>query len=84
MCRTVLDDEDLSRHFLSGQNPFSLRRVTSLPPNFEVTDDVVADFLHRGLTLAEEIKVGIYVLPTRVCHYFTLKFFTLCLNLIQL
>ena len=59
MCRTVLDDEDFSRYFLSGQNPFSLRRMTSLPPNFEVTDDMVADFLHRGVTLAEEIKVRI-------------------------
>ena len=57
MCRTVLEDEDFSRHFLSGQNPFILRRVTSLPPNFHVTDHMVIDFLNRGISLESEIKV---------------------------
>ena len=58
MCRVVLEDDEFSRHFLSGQNPFILRRVTSLPPNFHVTDHMVLDYLHRGISLEGEIKVN--------------------------
>ena len=45
--------------FLNGCNPCVIERCDELPINFPVSDEMVAKFLDRGMTLAEEIKVSI-------------------------
>ena len=43
--------------FLNGCNPCVIERCYELPINFPVTNEMVQNFLDRGRTLEEEIKV---------------------------
>lgn len=50
-------DLEFGRQFLNGVHPTRLRRLTALPGNLPLTEDMVKVFLDRGLTLEEEIQV---------------------------
>lgn len=50
--------------FLNGCNPVVISRCTKLPDKFPVTNDLVSVSLERGLTLEQEIEVGV------VCCFF--------------
>ena len=52
-------DVEFGRQMLNGVNPVVIRRCTTLPSNFKVTDDIVKPFLTRGITLNEEMEVSI-------------------------
>lgn len=45
--------------FLNGCNPVVISRCTKLPDKFPVTNDLVSVSLERGLTLEQEIEVGL-------------------------
>lgn len=47
--------------FLNGCNPVLISRCTKLPDNFPVTNDLVSVSLERGLTLEQEIEVGLFL-----------------------
>ena len=52
-------DEEFGRQILNGMNPSMIIRVKdNLPENFPVTNDMVGEFLTRGLTLEEEVMQG--------------------------
>jgi hypothetical protein len=42
---------------LNGVNPVIIEKCTAIPSNFPVTNDMVKEFLNRGLTLEQEIEV---------------------------
>uniref|UniRef100_A0A8C6TF17 Lipoxygenase domain-containing protein n=1 Tax=Neogobius melanostomus TaxID=47308 RepID=A0A8C6TF17_9GOBI len=50
------EDAFFGYQFLNGVNPMLIRRCTSLPCNFPVTDEMV--FLHGGASLVNEMKKG--------------------------
>ncbi|XP_072241092.1 polyunsaturated fatty acid lipoxygenase ALOX15B-like [Leuresthes tenuis] len=50
------EDAFFGYQFLNGTNPMLIRRCTTLPSNFPVTDCMV--FLHGGCSLAGEMKKG--------------------------
>ena len=52
-----MSDVEFGRQILNGVNPVVIRRCESLPAKFPVTNDMVQSSLHRGLTLAQEMKV---------------------------
>lgn len=54
-----MEDRMFGYQFLNGCNPCVIERCDELPINFPVSDEMVAKFLDRGMTLAEEIKVSI-------------------------
>ncbi len=58
MCRTVQDDLDFGRCFLTGSNPMILKRCERIPDNFPVRDDQVRSLLDRGKSLQEEAAVS--------------------------
>lgn len=53
-----MDDKEFGFQFLNGCNPCVIERCNKLPNNFPVTEEMVKNFLDRGMTLMEEIKVG--------------------------
>jgi len=53
-----MDDAVYGMQFLNGTNPMMIERCTRLPDNFPVTHQLVENFLDRGRTLEEEIKVN--------------------------
>ena len=52
-------DVEFGRQMLNGVNPVVIEKCTTLPPNFPVTNDLVAAFLTRGRTLEQEMKVHV-------------------------
>ena len=50
-------DVEFGRQILNGVNPVMIRKISSLPDNFPVTNEMVQGFL-RGDTLEEEMKVS--------------------------
>lgn len=54
-------DVEFGRQILNGVNPVVIRKCTTLPSNFPVTNDMVKGLLNRGLTLQQEIKVCITI-----------------------
>ena len=52
-----MEDRIFGQQFLSGCNPCVIERCKELPSHFPVTDEMVKNFLDRGMTLIEEIKV---------------------------
>lgn len=52
-------DVEFGRQMLNGVNPVVIEKCTQLPPNFPVTNDMVKGLLNRGITLEEEMKVGL-------------------------
>ena len=52
------EDRVFGMQFLNGVNPMMIQRCEKLPTGFPVTQDLVAGFLDRGLTLEEEMKVS--------------------------
>ncbi|KAM4591360.1 polyunsaturated fatty acid lipoxygenase ALOX15B-like [Odontesthes bonariensis] len=50
------EDAFFGSQFLNGVNPMMIRRCTTLPSNFPVTDCMV--FLHGQMSLADEMKKG--------------------------
>ncbi|XP_072241090.1 arachidonate 12-lipoxygenase, 12R-type-like [Leuresthes tenuis] len=50
------EDTFFGYQFLNGLNPILIRRCTTLPSNFPVTDCMV--FLHGGSSLTDEMKKG--------------------------
>lgn len=53
-----MEDRIFGYQFLNGCNPCVIERCDELPSNFPVTDAMVKNCLDRGMTLAEEMKVG--------------------------
>ena len=51
------DDVWYGRQFLNGCNPETIKRCTSLPKKFPVTDEIVGNLLDRGTTLEDAMKV---------------------------
>lgn len=56
--RWVLDAE-FGRQMLNGVNPVVIEKCSSLPDYFPVTTEMVKGYLTRGLTLEEEMEVGL-------------------------
>ena len=54
-----VSDQDFGRQILNAINPVVIRRCTTLPDYFPVTNEMVANSLVRCLTLEEEMKVSI-------------------------
>ena len=55
-------DEEFGRQMLNGTNPILIKRCSSLPVNFPVTNDMVKGSLVRGLPLEDEMKVLLVLL----------------------
>ena len=52
-------DVEFGRQMLNGENPVVIRKISSLPDNFPVTDEMVQGSLRgRSGTLEEEMKVS--------------------------
>lgn len=54
-------DEEFGRELLDGVNPVMIRRCKGPIQKFPVTNDMVGHFLDRGMSLAEEIEVLIFI-----------------------
>ena len=54
--RWVLDAE-FGRQMLNGVNPVVIERCSSLPEYFPVTNEMVQNYLTRGLSLEKEMEV---------------------------
>lgn len=52
------EDRMFGYQFLNGCNPCVIERCNELPSNFPVTNEMVKNFLDRGMTLEEEIKAS--------------------------
>ena len=52
-------DVEFGRQMMNGVNPMIIRKCTTLPAKFHVTNDMVAPFLTRGLALDQEIAVSL-------------------------
>ena len=52
-------DEEFGRQILNGMNPGVITRCTKLPDSFKITNTGVEGLLGRGLSLEEEINLGI-------------------------
>ena len=52
-------DVEFGRQIINGVNPMIIRKCTTLPAKFPVTDDMVAPFLTRGFTLHQEMGVSL-------------------------
>ena len=52
-------DEEFGRQILNGINPGDIKRCTKLPSNLNITNSDVEGLLGRGLSLGEEINLGI-------------------------
>ena len=64
MCRSVEDDVQFGRWFLTGPNPLMLRRCTDIPTDrFPVSNEMMSGLLDRTQCLAEEATVT-RVLPS--------------------
>ena len=50
-------DREFGRQMLNGINPVVIRRCTTIPEHFPVTNELVKAFLSPGHTLDEEMKV---------------------------
>ena len=53
-------DEEFGRQMLNGVNPVVIKKCSSIPTNFPVTNEMVKGSLVRGLSLEDEIKVYPY------------------------
>uniref|UniRef100_A0A8C0GZ78 Uncharacterized protein n=1 Tax=Chelonoidis abingdonii TaxID=106734 RepID=A0A8C0GZ78_CHEAB len=51
------EDSFFGYQFLNGVNPVVMRKCTSLPENFPMTEEMVASSLGEGTTLQNELKV---------------------------
>ncbi len=51
------EDTEFGRQFLNGVHPTRIRRCDKLPAHFLVNDKTVGEFLDRGKSLSEEMKV---------------------------
>ena len=51
-------DVEFGRQMLNGVNPYIIKKCTKLPANFPVTDELVGQFLTRGLNLEQEMVVS--------------------------
>lgn len=62
-----MDDRVFGYQFLNGCNPCVIERCDELPKNFPVTNDMVKDFLDRGMDLEKEIKTGhVYIVDCKI------------------
>ncbi|XP_037541409.1 hydroperoxide isomerase ALOXE3-like [Nematolebias whitei] len=52
------EDDFFGFQFLNATNPNVIRRCSKLPPNFPVTEEMVAPFLEAGSTLKAELEKG--------------------------
>ncbi len=50
-------DEEFGYQMMNGVNPVVIKRCTSLPQKFPVTNEMVQGSLSRGLSLEEEMRV---------------------------
>ena len=50
-------DVEFGRQMLNGVNPVIIRKCSSLPENFPVTNEMVQPLLTRGMTLQQEMEV---------------------------
>ena len=50
-------DVEFGRQMLNGVNPVAIRKISALPDNFPVTNEMVQGSLHTG-TLEDQIKVS--------------------------
>ena len=62
-------DVEFGRQMLNGVNPVVIRKCSSLPPNFPVTDEMVRPFLTRGMTLEQEMEVSLRRHLSRLASY---------------
>ena len=70
MCRTVQNDVDFGRWFLTGPNPVMLRRCTHIPTEkFPVTDDMIVGLLDRTKRLEDEAQVSQPTVAIRSCIF---------------
>ena len=51
------EDKEFGRQILNGPHPTRLRRVISLPRNFNITNETMMQFMENGKSIAQEIKV---------------------------
>lgn len=52
-----VSDVEFGRQILNGVNPIIIRKCTTLPTNFPVTDSMVNGLLNRQQSLQDEMKV---------------------------
>ena len=52
-----ISDAEFGRQMLNGVNPVVIRKCTSLPANFPVSEEMVKGLLNRRISLSEEMKV---------------------------
>lgn len=57
-------DVEFGRQVLNGVNPMVIKKCTTIPAKFPVTEDMVKPYLARGLSLKEELEVSLNLIDS--------------------
>ena len=52
------EDKEFGRQILNGPHPIRLRRIISMPRNFQITNEAMMQFMEKGKSLTQEIRVN--------------------------